>query len=147
MNSNVVKNSASGIVGSVAKQGTRDISTSPIGAGRESALTKERRRSQRVLLRVRVKLYFALGGKENTVETVTLNVNTHGALVLIPQSLPLGTALILEHAGTKERVGCKVVRMPVESPDGHQTALEFDASSPQFWRIAFPPTDWSPVEP
>ncbi|MGH9715861.1 MAG: PilZ domain-containing protein [Candidatus Acidiferrales bacterium] len=107
---------------------------------------EERRRSQRVLLRVRAQIHVAQEGKAATFEVETLNVNPHGALVIMQQSLVPGTRLVLENNTTRERVACKVVRQPRESSEGFQVPLEFDSPSPQFWRIAFPPSDWRPED-
>src|SRR5208282_1053891 len=65
----------------------------------------ERRRSQRVLLRIRASIHVALQGQAETFDVATLSVNPHGAVVVMKQSLPLETRLVLEHNGTKERVG------------------------------------------
>jgi PilZ domain len=105
---------------------------------------EERRRSYRVLLRVRASIHVALQGKPVTFETVTLSVSNHGALVVLKQSLPCETRLVLEHSGTKERVACKVARIAREMPEGFHIPLEFDSPAPNFWRIAFPPSDWRP---
>jgi hypothetical protein len=107
---------------------------------------EERRRSYRVLLRVRASIHVALQGKPVTFETVTLSVSNHGALVVLSQSLPCDTRLVLEHNGTKERVACKVARIAREMPEGFHIPLEFDSPAPNFWRIAFPPSDWRPSE-
>jgi hypothetical protein len=107
---------------------------------------EERRRSYRVLLRVRASIHVALQGKPVTFETVTLSVSNHGALVVLSQNLPLDTRLVLEHSGTKERVACKVARIAREMPEGFHVPLEFDSPAPNFWRIAFPPSDWRPSE-
>jgi hypothetical protein len=107
---------------------------------------EERRRSQRVLLRVRAQVHLAMHGKAVTMDVFTLSVNAHGALVIIKQSLPPDTLLVLEHGGTKECVACKVVRPPRDTPEGFQTALEFDSPTPDFWKIAFPPTNWRAEE-
>jgi len=104
----------------------------------------ERRRSQRVLLRIRASIHVALQGQAETFDVATLSVNPHGAVVVMKQSLPLETRLVLEHNGTKERVGCKVVRPPREMPEGFHVPIEFDAPAPDFWRIDFPPADWRP---
>jgi PilZ domain len=105
---------------------------------------EERRRSYRVLLRVRASIHVALQGKPVTFDTVTLSVSNHGALVVLKQSLPCETRLVLEHSGTKERVACKVARIAREMPEGFHIPLEFDSPAPNFWRIAFPPSDWRP---
>ena len=99
---------------------------------------EERRRSYRVLLRVRASIHVALQGKPVSFETVTLSVSNHGALVVLSQSLPFDTRLVLEHSGTKERVACKVARIAREMPEGFHIPLEFDSPAPNFWRIAFP---------
>jgi len=106
----------------------------------------QRRRSQRVLLRVKAVIYVVLEGKEAELEVMTLSVNAHGALVVAKQNLPVETKLVLEHRGTRERVACRVVRSPREMPEGFHTALEFSSPAPDFWKIAFPPADWMPVD-
>ncbi len=103
----------------------------------------DRRRSQRVLLRVRANIFVALHGKPAAFEVVTLSVNHHGALVVMAENLPPDTRLVLEHSGTKERVACKVGRASREMPEGFHVPIEFDSPAPDFWRIAFPSTDWS----
>ena len=107
---------------------------------------EERRRSQRVLLRVRAKVHVALQGKPTTFDVTTLSVNSHGALIALQQNLPTDTRLVLEHEGTKERMSCKVVRPPRETAEGFHTAIEFDSAAPDFWRITFPPSDWRPED-
>lgn len=111
-----------------------------------SVVGEERRRSQRVLLRVHAQIHVALEGKATTFDVHTLNVNSHGALVVVDKFLASGTRLVLENRTTRERVACKVTRPPRESPEGFQIPLEFDSPAPQFWRITFPPADWRPEE-
>ncbi|MGA7920800.1 MAG: hypothetical protein WCA38_14140 [Candidatus Acidiferrales bacterium] len=108
----------------------------------QSIVGDDRRRSQRVLLRVRASVHVALHGKLTTLDTTTLSVNDNGALIILKQSLPLETRLVLEHASTKERVACKVSRSCREMADGFQIPIEFDSPAPNFWGIAFPPHDW-----
>jgi len=118
------------------------------GAGgvRQAVAGEERRRSQRVLLRVKVSIHVALGSKNSTFEVTTLSVNDHGALIAMPRSLALDTQLVLEHGLTKKQVSCKVARVPREMPEGFHTPLEFEALEPNFWGIAFPPSDWRPPD-
>jgi hypothetical protein len=112
----------------------------------QAAAGEEKRRSQRELLRVRASLHVALNGKPSTFETVTLSVNNHGAMIILKQGLPPDTRFVLEHSGTKERVACKVIRTSREMADGFQIPIEFDSPAPNFWRIAFPPNDWRPLD-
>lgn len=107
---------------------------------------EDRRRSQRVLLRVKAVLHVVLAGKETELEVITLSVNTHGALVAAKRNIPVDTKLVLEHGGTREKIACKVVFPPREMPEGFHTALEFTSAAPDFWKIAFPPADWMPVD-
>ncbi|MBZ5501029.1 MAG: hypothetical protein LAN59_02160 [Acidobacteriia bacterium] len=112
------------------------------GASGTQAGEQERRRGQRVMLRVKVKIHVALQGKATTFETATVSVSPVGALVAMQRNLGADTRLVLEHTGTSERVACKISRPPREMPDGFHTALEFDSPSVDFWKIAFPPADW-----
>ena len=104
----------------------------------------ERRRTQRVLLRVRASIHVALQGQAKTFDVATLSVNPHGAVVVMNQNLPAETRVVLEHAGTKERVSCKVARPPRHMSEGYHIPLEFDSPAPAFWKIDFPPSDWRP---
>ena len=124
------------------------VRASKVGAvgAAQAVAGEDRRRSQRVLVRVRANLHVALHGKPTTFETVTLSVNNQGAMIILKQNLPLDTRFVLEHGGTKERVACKVVRAPREMPEGFHTPLEFEAIEPNFWGIAFPPADWRPPD-
>jgi hypothetical protein len=123
-----------------ATKGAANAAASHTTPGRAA----ERRRGQRVLLRVRANVHVALQGQSTTFEVATLSVNPSGALVVMKQSLPAETRVVLEHKGTKERVACKVVRAPREMPEGFHVPLEFDSPAPNFWKIAFPPADWRP---
>jgi len=109
---------------------------------KHALMGQDRRRGQRVLLRIRALIHVAIQGPATTLEANTLSVNPKGALVVINKNLPQDTRLVLEHSGTKERVACRVVRPSKETPEGFHTALEFDPPAPDFWKIAFPPADW-----
>ena len=107
---------------------------------------EERRRSQRVLLRVHASVHVALKDKEVSYDVTTVSVNNHGALVVMKQTLPADAQIVLEHGMTKERVGCKIARPAREMPEGFHIPLEFESPAPNFWGIAFPPADWRPPE-
>ncbi len=106
----------------------------------------DRRRGQRVLLRVRANIHIAVHGKPTTLEATTLSVNNAGALIVLPLSLPVETRLVLEHSMTRERVACRVARLAREMPEGFHVPIEFDSPAPDFWKIAFPPADWRPFD-
>lgn len=106
----------------------------------------ERRRSQRVVLRVSVKLHVAIEGKPETIPAFTANVNVHGALLLCPENFAAGQRFVLEHGMSRERIGCRVTRKPQAGHGGFQVPVEFDQTAPGFWHITFPPIDWKAEE-
>lgn len=113
---------------------------------RAGVATEERKRSQRVLLRVRADIHVAVQGKPATLQASTISVNPQGALVLLKQALPAETRLVLEHSSTREKIACRVTRGAKEMPEGFHVPVEFDSPSPGFWKIDFPPADWRPEE-
>ena len=106
--------------------------------------SQERRRGQRVLLRIRANIHVALQGKATTLDAATLSVTPQGAVVVMKQNLAVETRLVLEHGSTKQRVDCKVARPSRATAEGFHIPLEFDSPAPGFWKINFPPSDWRP---
>jgi len=106
----------------------------------------ERRHAQRVTLRVAASVHVALQGKPASFEATTVSVSSAGALLVLEKGLVPETRLVLEHGQTRERVACRVTRPAREISEGFQVAVEFDSPAPNFWGIAFPPSDWHPVE-
>jgi hypothetical protein len=117
---------------------------SPASAANAAIASQERKRGQRVLLRIRANIHVALQGKATTLDAATLSVTPQGAVVVMKQNLPAETHLVLEHNGTKQRVGCKVARPSRETAEGFHIPLEFESPAPGFWKINFPPSDWRP---
>lgn len=107
-----------------------------------------RRRSQRVLMQVPVRLCGTdAQGKKFEEETATLAINAHGALVLMQARVISGGKVGLQHNLTKEEQECHVAFLgPVRSGKS-EVGLEFSEARPSFWRVAFPPEDWSPKHP
>jgi hypothetical protein len=118
----------------------------PDATKQKVVLSTENQLSQRVMLRVPAAIHVALQGKEATFQVTTLSVNRQGALVVMERSLPPDTRLVLEHGQTREKVACRVTRAASEMPDGFQVPIEFDSPAPDFWKIAFPPSDWHPTD-
>ena len=98
---------------------------------------EERRRAQRVLLRIPVLVH--LPGKNTPIDGVTHTVSASGAMIILPEGVPSGTKLVLENPKTQKKVDAHVVRPPVMNPEGSLIPVEFTTPSPQFWNIFFPP--------
>src|SRR5712692_7555358 len=83
--------------------------------------TGARRRSQRVLMQVPVRIRGKdAQGLDFEEFTETLAINAHGALVLLGARLTSGAAVHMRHNKTEEEQEC---------------------------RVAFPPEDWTPKSP
>jgi hypothetical protein len=86
-------------------------------------------------------------GKKFEEEAATLAINAHGALVALQARLTSGSLVLMQHKATKEEQECHVVFLgPVRSGKA-EVGLEFSAPRPSFWRVTFPPEDWSPKHP
>ena len=110
--------------------------------------TMARRRSQRVLMQVAVRIRGKdAQGKEFEEFTETLAINAHGALVLMTARVISGAVIQMRHNKTEEEQECHVAFLgPVRSGRA-EIGLEFSTPRPTFWRVAFPPEDWSPRNP
>ncbi len=107
-----------------------------------SALTRqptaeERRRAQRVLLRMPVVVHIA--NEPKPIEGFTHTVSATGAMIILPQGFPQGTKFIVENPKTQQKVEVNVVRPPQMNQEGSLLPVEFLSPAPQFWNIIFPP--------
>ncbi len=107
---------------------------------------EERRRSQRVMIRVPVTLVVTENGQPVRISARTAEVNIHGAMVVCPRSLDADTNLEMVNGRTNEKVGCRVTRAPRESSEGFLIPVEFITPSANFWQITFPPSNWKAPE-
>ena len=107
-----------------------------------------RRRSQRVLMQVAVRVNGTdAQGHPFEEETETLAINAHGALVMLQSRFVSGAKITLHHKRTLEDQECHVVFLgPVRSGKA-EIGLEFTSPNSTFWRVAFPPEDWTPKHP
>ena len=107
-----------------------------------------RRRSQRLFIQVRVVVEGKLTNKSPfSEETHTIVVNAHGALVELGVPLEQGQVVTLLNIRTSEKTECAVKLVTPAEPKKFNTALEFTIPNPGFWRISFPPDDWSSKSP
>ena len=115
---------------------------------RESGLLpgEERRRSQRVIIRVPVTLLVTENGQPLKISAHTVAVNIHGAMVVCPRTLDADTTLEVVNGRTDEKIGSRVTRASRESPEGYLIPVEFTSPSPNFWQISFPPSNWKAPE-
>ena len=107
---------------------------------------EERRRSRRVIIRVPVTLEVMIRGEKIIVSGFTVAVNIHGAMVLCTRTLEAETQLQMINDRTRDRAAARVTRTPRESSEGYLIPVEFNAPSPLFWQISFPPANWKPAD-
>jgi hypothetical protein len=103
---------------------------------------EERRRSQRVIIRVPITLLATENGAPVRINAYTVAVNIHGAMVVSPRNLEAEATLELVNGRTDEKIPSRVTRSPRESAEGFLIPVEFTTASPNFWQISFPPSNW-----
>jgi len=120
-----------------------------IAESRETSwLADNRRRSQRVLMKIPVRVT----GQSDTglffeEETHTLSISTHGALIVVAAPVYRGQRFTLSNVQTKATLECVVVHIERLRGEQTQVGVEFMLPHPTFWRVAFPPKDWTPRHP
>jgi len=113
-----------------------------------SWLAANRRRSQRVLMTVRVRVSGQTGvGLPFQEETHTRAISAHGALILVSAQVYRGQRLTLSNVQTKGALECVVAHINRHQSDHPQVGVEFMLPNPMFWHVAFPPKDWTPRHP
>ncbi len=98
---------------------------------------EERRRAQRVLVRMRVLVH--VPGKVSVMEGFTHTVSATGAMIILPEGFPSGAKFTLENPKTQQRVEVHVVRPAQINQEGSLVPVEFLSAAPLFWNIFFPP--------
>ncbi len=107
-----------------------------------------RRRSQRVLMQVGIVVCGAdTMNRKFEEETETLSINAHGALILLGAKVAGGTKVVVKHKRTNEEQECSVVFQGSMRGGKTEIGIEFSTPRPTFWRVAFPPEDWTPRHP
>lgn len=120
-----------------------------IAESRETSwLAANRRRSQRVLMRIPVRISSQAGAAVFLEEdTYTLAISAHGALLVVAAPVYRGQRFTLSNVQTNDSLECIVAH--VDKTPGEQTrvGVEFMMPNQTFWRVAFPPKDWTPRHP
>jgi PilZ domain len=120
-----------------------------INESRETSwLANNRRRSQRVLMKIPVRVGLHAGNAALSEEdTHTLAVSAHGALIAVSAPLYRGQRLTLSNPQTKDSLECVVAHIDKFPDEQVKVGVEFLLPNPTFWHVAFPPKDWSPRHP
>jgi hypothetical protein len=102
------------------------------------------RRSQRIELTVPVVVHRPVkGGSQFSERAQTLVVNAHGALMALAEKVTPAQRLLMQNIDSGEQIECRVVYMVKEVAGPTKVAVEFTRPTPSFWRIAYPPADWT----
>src|SRR6266481_1104440 len=113
-----------------------------------SWLAANRRRSQRVLMTVPVRVSGQTGaGLPFDEETHTRAISAHGALILVSTQVHRGQRLSLSNLQTRAALECVVAHIDRHQRDHPHVGVEFTLPNPVFWHVAFPPKDWTPRHP
>lgn len=120
-----------------------------INESRETSwLANNRRRSQRVLVKVPVRVSVQAGNAALSEEdTFTMAVSAHGALIAVSAAVYRGQRLTLKNPQTKDSLECVVAHIDKFPDEQVKVGVEFLLPNPSFWHVAFPPKDWSPRHP
>lgn len=106
---------------------------------------RERRRSDRVLIRVPIRLQ-ALGAETlpQSQEAEAVVVGRHGALLRSPLPLPSGSTIEVMHGFSQKVETFRVIWVSPKQREGqHDVGVELVAPRDDFWGIRFPPADRS----
>jgi hypothetical protein len=107
-------------------------------------LVSTRRQSQRLLLRLPV----GVAGKDASgspfeEKAYTQAVSAHGALILLAAPVNRGQRLTLTNERERESLECIVAHIGDAQEDLIQVGVSFVMPNPKFWKVTFPPEDWS----
>ncbi len=103
----------------------------------------QQRRSQRVMLSVKI----VVSGNRLDRQRFSEETRTSVVLILLVEKVTLGQLLTIRNAKSGEEIRGKVVDVGPEHADKFEVGIEFLEPSPRFWRVAFPPEDWTTHSP
>lgn len=103
---------------------------------RAATLMDDRRRHLRAMLRMPVLLH--VNGKPESLKAMTVAVSEVGAMLVVADSLPEGTRLVVENPRSHKRLGATVTRVPQKTAEGFMLPVEFAERASSFWDVVFP---------
>jgi hypothetical protein len=71
----------------------------------------------------------------------------HGALIQLREPVVIGQELRIKNLATNEEMACSVTDVNAGSAEIPEIGVAFSKPSASFWRVTFPPEDWSPRSP
>jgi hypothetical protein len=103
------------------------------------------RRSQRLSLAFEVVVTARReNGKASSEDTKTIVITPRGALLLLRTGVAIGEVLTIRNVQTQEELSCRVCDLESSSELGMtEVGIEFIKNAPSFWRVSFPPVDWT----
>ena len=126
----------------------RTLETWLVESRETSWLAANRRRSQRVLMTIPVRVSGQnVLGSPFEEETQTLAISAHGALILVSTQVYRGQRPTLSNVQAKAALECVVAHIDRHRSDHPQVGVEFMLPNPIFWHVVFPPKDWTPRHP
>ena len=109
----------------------------------ETVEIKNKRRSERVILRVAVAVSVDFyDGTVISEATVTQVVNAHGGLLSLRMEVESEQKFLLNNLKTGKVRECSGDRTEKAGNSEPLVAFQFTIPSPDFWPIVFPPKDW-----
>jgi PilZ domain len=138
-----------GLVFTTVEPGQQGTLETWVGESRETSwLAANRRRSQRVLMKIPVRVSGETGpGSLFEEETHTLAISAHGALLAVSKQVNKGQRLSVSNVQTRAALECVVAHIGKREGERIQVGVEFILPNPIFWHVAFPPKDWTPRHP
>jgi hypothetical protein len=102
-----------------------------------NSLRLEKRRGQRVQLRMPVFVYGRAKGEPFSEAAETTNVSAHGGLVEMSTELARSKTLLITNLRTNEDLACRVARLGRTESGKTLVGVEFLRPAPYFWSIEF----------
>src|SRR2546429_7988821 len=104
---------------------------------------RDRRRSERVVLRMRITVIAEDHARERRqFDAMTQVVNAHGGLMRIETELHVGQPMLLKNPQKNADEACRGVRVEDTAGGGFARAFEVANPPPQVLPIVFPPQEW-----
>jgi len=85
--------------------------------------------------------------KRFSEEAITSVVKAHGALIFLAEKVAIGQSITVRNIKSHEELQAKVVEVARTYEAKVEVGIEFLKPAPRFWRVAFPPEDWTPKSP